>query len=90
MTMQRVGPVYSDVSALIQHRPRLILGLLTTLLGVVLATWQARRYRLRHGRRKFKAALDLPPLVGKLLANPIVQDYLRRTVTRGLSRKLGR
>jgi hypothetical protein len=95
---QRVGTLCNDASATIQERPRLMLGLLTALVGSVGITWlanrlprrQTLRLRLRHGRRQFKAALDLPPLASKLLANPIVQDYLRRTVLRAVSRKLGR
>jgi hypothetical protein len=95
---QRVGTLGSDVSTAIQERPRLMLGLLTALVGAVGITWLANRVprrrtlrlRLRHGRRQFKAALDLPPLASKLLANPLVQDYLRRTVLRAVSRRLGR
>jgi hypothetical protein len=51
---------------------------------------QTLRHRLRHARRQVKAALDLPPLAIKLLANPLVEGYLRRTVLRAVSRKLGR
>jgi hypothetical protein len=95
---QRVGTLGGDVSTTIQERPRLLLGLLTALVGGIGITWLATRVprrrtlrlRLRHGRRQFKAALDLPPLASKLLANPIVQDYLRRTVLRAVSRKLAR
>jgi hypothetical protein len=87
-----------DVSAVMQERPALALGLLSVLLGTALAVWKARsfsrdqtlRHRLRHGRRQLKAALDLPLLAITLLANPIVQEYLRRTVLRAVSRKLER
>jgi hypothetical protein len=74
------------------------LALLSALLGAALVAWkitsfsrrQTLRHRLRHGRRQVKAALALPPLVIKLLANPLVEGYLRRTVLRAVSRKLGR
>jgi hypothetical protein len=95
---RRIRRLSSDVSAVIQARPTLALGLLSVLLGAALAAWkiksfsrrQTLRHRLRHGRRQVKAALDLPPLVIKLLANPLVQVYLRRTVLRAVSRKRGR
>ena len=82
----------------ILERPVLVFGLLTVLLGAALATCRARLiprrrrlwHRLRHGRRQVKAALDLPPLTIKLLANPLIRDYLRRAVLRAVSRKLGR
>ena len=56
---QRVGTLCSAVSATIQERPRLLLGLLTALVGGVGITWLATRLprrrtlrlRLRHGRR---------------------------------------
>ena len=93
-----LGMLGSDVSTVIRERPALGFGLLSVLVGVGLDIWQAcscprrqtMRHRLRHGRRQFKATLDLPPLAIKLLANPIVQDYLRRTVLRTVSRKQGR
>jgi hypothetical protein len=86
------------VSTVLRARPALALGLLSGLLGAALVAWKARsfsrrqtlRHRLRHGRRQVKAALDLPPLLIKLLANPLIQGYLRRTVLRAVSRKLGR
>ena len=95
---QRSRRLSSDVSTVIQVRPALALGLLSVLLGAALASWkiksfsrrQTLRHRLRHGRRQVKAALDLPPLVIKLFANPLVEGYLRRTVLRAVSRKLGR
>ena len=95
---RRAGMLCSGGAIAIQERPALVFGLLTVLLGAVLATWQARLiprrrrlwHRLRHGRRQVKAALDLPPLAIKLLANPLVQGYLRRAVLRAVSRKLGR
>jgi hypothetical protein len=95
---RRAGMLCSGGASVMQERPALAFGLLTVLLGAVLATRQARLiprrqrlwHRLRHGRRQFKAALDLPPLIIQLLANPLVQDYLRRTVLREVSRKLGR
>ena len=95
---QRSRRLSSDVSTVIQVRPALALGLLSVLLGAALAAWkiksfsrrQTLRHRLRHGRRQVKAALDLPPLVIKLFANPLVEGYLRRTVLRAVSRKLGR
>ena len=95
---RRIRRLSSDVSTVTQARPALALGLLSVLLGAALAAWQTRsfsrrqtlRQRLRHGRRQVKAALDLPPLMIKLLANPLVEGYLRRTVLRAVSRKLGR
>jgi len=95
---QRIRRLSSDVSTAVQTRPALALGLLSVLLGATLAAWKARafsrrqtlRQRLRHGRRQVKAALDLPPLAIKLLANPLIQGYLRRMVLRAVSRKLGR
>jgi hypothetical protein len=95
---QRIRRLNSDLSTVIQARPALALGLLSVLLGAALAAWtikafsrrQTLRHRLRHGRRQVKAALDLPPLVIKLLTNPLVEGYLRRTVLRAVSRKLGR
>jgi hypothetical protein len=79
-------------------RTALALGLLTMLLGTVLTSWLAilfrrrrtMRHRLFRGRKRFVAALALLPLALKLLSNPIVRDYLRGTVTRQISRKLGR
>lgn len=78
--------------------PIAVPGLLTVLLGLVLAIWLAKlfprgqtvRHRLRCTRKQFEAALALLPLALKLLSNPIVRDYLRRTVIRQISRKLGR
>jgi hypothetical protein len=95
---QRSRRLSSDVSTVIQVRPALALGLLSVLLGAALASWKIKSFsrrqtlphRLRHGRRQVKAALDLPPLVIKLFANPLVEGYLRRTVLRAVSRKLGR
>ena len=95
---QRLRRLSNDVPTVIRERPALALGLLSVSLGAALAAWKTRsfsrrqtlRHRLRHGRRQVKAALDLPPLVIKLLANPLVQGYLRRTVLRAVSRKLGR
>jgi type IV secretory pathway TrbD component len=95
---RRAGMLCTGGAIAMQERPSLAFGLLTVLLGAALAVWQTRssprrqamRHRLRHGCRQFKAALDLPPLVIKLLANPLVQAYLRRTVLRAVSRKLGR
>jgi len=95
---QRIRRLSSDVSTVIPARPALALGLLAVVLEAALAAWKTRsssrrqtlRHRLRHGRRQVKAALDLPPLVIKLLANPLVEGYLRRTVLRAVSRKLGR
>jgi type IV secretory pathway TrbD component len=95
---QRAGTLCGDLATIMQERPALAFGLLTVLLGAALGTWQARlfprrqtiKHQLRHGRRQFKAALDLAPLVIKLLANPIVQDYLHRRVLREVSRHLGR
>jgi hypothetical protein len=92
------GTLGSGVATVMRERPVLTLGLLSVLLGGVLAAWQTRsfprrqtlRHRLRYGRRQFKAALDLPLLVIKLLANPLVQGYLRRTILQAVSRKLGR
>jgi hypothetical protein len=93
---QRVGTLGGDVSTVTKERPALMLGLLVALLGAVLAAWKARsfprqqtmRQRLRHSRRQLKGTLDLPSLAVKLLANPIVRDYLYRTVLRELSRRL--
>ena len=95
---QRIRRLSSNVYTVIQARPALAPGLLSVALGAALAAWKTRsfsrrqtlRRRLRHGRRQVKAALDLPPLVIKLLANPLVEGYLRRTVLRAVSRKLGR
>ena len=92
------GMLGSGGAIAMQERPALALGLLSVVLGAALAAWQTGsfsrrrtlRHRLRHGRRQVKAALDLPPLVIKLLANSLVQGYLRRTVRRAVSRKLGR
>ena len=95
---RRVGTLGSDLSAVTKERPALTLGLLAALLGAILAAWGARsfprrrtmRQRLSHSCRQLKGALDLPSLGIKLLANPIVRDYLHRTVLRGVSRRLGR
>ena len=93
-----VETLRGDGSTAMYGRPSLAFGLLTALVGCVLAIWQARssprrqtlRHRLRHARGRFRAALDLPPLAIKLLANPIVQDYLRRKVLSEVSRSLRR
>ena len=95
---RRAGMLGGGVAISMQERPALAFGLLSGLLGVVLAGWQVSSFprrrttwqRLRHGRRQIKAALDLPPLAIKLLANPLVAGYLRRTLLRAVSRKLGR
>jgi hypothetical protein len=95
---RRAGMLCSGGSSVMRQRPALAFGLLSVLLGAALAAWKTRsfsqrqtlRQRLRHGRRQVKAALDLPPLVDKLLANPLVEGYLRRTVLPAVSRKLGR
>ena len=95
---RRTGMLGSGVAVTIHRRPALTFGLLSGLLGAALAGWQVSAFprrrtlwhRLRHGRRQIKAALALPPLVIKLLANPLVEGYLRRTVLRAVSRKLGR
>jgi hypothetical protein len=95
---RRAGMLGSGVAITMQERPALVFGLLSVALGAALAAWktgsfsrrQTLRHRLRHGRRQLKAALDLPPLATKLLANPLVQGYLRRTILRAVSRKLGR
>jgi hypothetical protein len=95
---RRAETFCSGVATAMRERPALAFGLLSVLLGAVLAAWQTRsfsrrqtlRHRRRRGRRQFKAALDLLPLAIKLLANPLVQGYLRRTVLRAVSRKLGR
>ena len=71
---QRIRRLRCEVSAVIQARPALALGLLWVLLGAALAAWKTRsfsqcqtlRHRLRHGRSQVKAALDLPPLVIQL------------------------
>jgi len=81
-----------------QARPALAFGLLSMLLGAALAAWkiksfsrrQTLRQRLHHSHCQVKAALDLPALAVKLLANPILRGYLRRTVMREVSRRLGR
>jgi hypothetical protein len=95
---RRAGMLCTGRTIAMQERPSLAFGLLAVLLGAALAVWQTgsfsrrqtMRHRLRHGHRQVKAALDLPPLAIKLLANPLVQGYLRRTVLRAVSRKLGR
>jgi len=96
---RRAGMLGCDGAIVMQERPALAFGLLSVLLGAVLAAWQAAksfprrqtlRQRFRHGRRQVKAALDLPALALKLLANPILRGYLRRTVMREVSRRLGR
>ena len=95
---RRARMLGGDGAIAMQERPALALGLLSVVLGAALAAWQTGsfsrrqtlRHRRRHGRRQVKAALDLPPLVIKLLANPLIQGYLRRTVLRAVSRKLGR
>ena len=95
---QRVGTLGSDVATVTKERPALTFGLLVALLGAILAARKARsfprqqtmRQRLRHGRRQLKGALGLPSLAVKLLANPIVRDYLHRTVLREVSRRLKR
>jgi hypothetical protein len=95
---ERVGTLASDVSTVTKERPAVTLGLLVALLGAILAASKARsfprqqtvRQRLRHSRRQLKGALDLPSLAVKLLANPVVRDYLYRTVLREVSRRLKR
>jgi hypothetical protein len=95
---QRIRKLSGDVPAVIRARPALTFGVLSVLLAAGLAARKTRSFprrqtlwhRLRHGRRQVKAALDLPPLAIKLLANPLVGGYLRRTVLRTVSRKLGR
>jgi hypothetical protein len=95
---QRAGMLCISRTIAMQARPALALGLLSVLFGAALAAWKIKpfsgrqplRRRLRHVRRLVKAALDLPPLVIKLLANPLVEGYVRRTVLRAVSRKLGR
>lgn len=95
---RRAGMLGGGVATTMQERPALAFGLLSGLLGAALAGWQisafprrrTTRHRLRRGLGMCKAALDLPPLVIKLLANPLVQGYLRRTILRAVSRKLGR
>jgi hypothetical protein len=95
---QRVETLGSDAPTVMQERPSLAFGLLAALLGAVLAVWQARSIprrqtmcqRLCHSRKQIKGALGLPSLAVKLLANPIVRDYLHRTVLRDVSRRLGR
>ena len=95
---QRAGEIGGDALVGAHGRPSSALGLLAVLLVAVLATWlahpfarrQTKRQRLRRGRKRFGAALALLPLVLKLLSNPIVRAYLRGTMTRRVSRKLGR
>ena len=94
----RVGTLGGDVSAIIQERPALMFGLLTALTGAVGTTWlatrvprhQTMRRRLRRGRKQFGAALTLLPLAVEVLSKPSVKAYLRRTMMRELSRRLGR
>jgi uncharacterized membrane protein YjgN (DUF898 family) len=94
----RVRMKVTDLMGIVQGQPLLALGLLTVLLGAVIATRLAKlfprrqtmRRRLLRGRREFTAAVTLLPLALKLLSNPIVRDYLRGTVTRRISRKLWR
>ena len=96
--VQQGDGISGGALATIQKRPMLVLGLSTALLGAALAAWVADRssrrrtmwHRLVRGRRRSKAALDLPPAVLKLLANPIVQSYLRSMVARQISRRMGR
>jgi hypothetical protein len=94
---QRVGTL-GGVSSVMQERPSLAFGLLALPLGTILAAWlvssfprrQTIREGLHHSRKQVRAALDLPALTVKLLANPIVRVYLRRTGLREVSRRLGR
>ena len=84
-----------DLMGSVRERPSLALGLLTVLLGAIVATRlanlfprrQTMRHRLRRGRKRIEAAHALFSLVLRLLSNPIVQGYVRGTVTRQLSRK---
>jgi hypothetical protein len=93
-----VSSLCGHVSAIIQERPRLMLGLLTALTGAVGTTWLATRVprhqtvrrRLRRSRKQFGAALTLLPLAIEVLSKPSVNAYLRRTMMRELSRRLGR
>ena len=92
----RVLVEVTDLMGSIRERPSLALGLLTALLGTIVAIRladlfprrQTMRHRLRRGRKRFEAALALLPLVLRLLSNPIVQGYVRGTVARQISRKL--
>jgi len=84
-----------DVSTGMQERPSLAFGLLVALLGAILAARQAGlftrrrtiRQRLHQRRRQLRGALDLPSVAVKLLANPLVRDYVRRAVLREVSRR---
>jgi hypothetical protein len=95
---RRARMLGSDGAIAMQERPALALSLLSELLGATLAAWltstiRRRRtipQRLRHRRGQLKGALDLPALTVKLLSNPIVRGYLRRTVLHVVSRRLGR
>ena len=94
---QRVGTLCSAVSATIQERPRLLLGLLTALVGGVCTPgWPpacpaAGRCGFGSATAAGSSGGTGPAALGEqVLANPIVQGYLRRTVLRAVSRKLGR
>jgi hypothetical protein len=84
-----------NVSTGMQERPSLAFGLLAALLGAILAAWQAGAFtrrrtirpRLHQRRRQLRGALDLPAVAVKLVANPLVRDYVRRAVSRELSRR---
>ena len=74
------------------------LGLLIALTGAVSTAWlatrvprrQTMRSRLRRGRKQFGAALTLLPVAVQIFSKPSVKAYLRRTMMRELSRRLGR
>jgi hypothetical protein len=95
---ERVGTLGSDVSTILKELPRLLLGLLIALTGAVSTAWlatrvprrQTMRSRLRRGRKQFGAALTLLPVAVQIFSKPSVKAYLRRTMMRELSRRLGR
>ena len=106
LTMQRLAGATAltgsractEAVRIIRERPRLMLGLLAAPLGAAGTAWlanrvphrQTMRQRLHHARRQLGGALDLPAVAVKLLANPIIRDYLHRSVLREVSRRLGR